>query len=77
LYRPRVTAENVEVRSRTSCFAAATGLSSAAPELRDELPWPGPPGLDVAEPDLAGLDEVEVAELDLAELPAGSVSAAG
>ena len=40
LYRPRDTAENVEVRLRALSFTAAVGLSPAAPGLMDGLAWP-------------------------------------
>ena len=40
MYRPRDTAENVEVRLRPLSFTAAVGLSAAAPGLMGGLAWP-------------------------------------
>jgi hypothetical protein len=72
LYRPRDTAENVEVRLRVSSFAAAVGLFPAVAGLTDGPAWPV---LVVAELVLSVV--LDLPELVLADPPAGSVSEAG
>jgi hypothetical protein len=67
LYRPRDTAENVEVRLRELSFTAVVGLSAGAGGLMGGgLAWP-----------VLGLAELGLLVLVLADPPAGSVSEAG
>src|SRR5580698_2770482 len=85
LYRPRETAENVEVRLRDLSFAGAAVLSPAAPGLRDGLAWPAPalPVLVVPVAEEPVVEEFVLEEpvlegvLVFADPPAGSVSEAG
>src|ERR1700735_3399413 len=85
LYRPRETAENVEVRLlRELSFAGDARLSPAAPGLRDGLAAPTPvwPVLELPELILSLMESlvdelVLEGVLVLADPPAGSVSAAG
>jgi hypothetical protein len=76
LYRPRDTAENVEVRLRELSFAAVVGLSAGAGGLMDGLAWLV---LGWAELGLPALDlpALGLLVLVLADPPAGSVSEAG
>jgi hypothetical protein len=66
LYRPRDTAENVEVRLRASSLTAAVGLSPAVAGLTDGLAWA-----------LLVVAVLDLPVLVLADPPADSVSEAG